>query len=138
MNERKITSSTESTRSLGKYYLVSGVPLFRFLNPADRSFVANRCRLDEYNAEELIYRAGEPCDFLYILVSGSVTLEHSATNGDFAEIRGNHHDVLRKGDYFGIVFRQVSSSSRLSVTRSSKGCMQARPAPGYVCAVSGR
>ncbi|MCB1320307.1 MAG: patatin-like phospholipase family protein [Leptospiraceae bacterium] len=103
MNERKITSSTESTRSLGKYYLVSGVPLFRFLNPADRSFVANRCRLDEYNSEELIYRAGEPCDFLYILVSGSVTLEHSAPNGDYAESRGNHHDVLRKGDYFGIV-----------------------------------
>ena len=101
----------EKTLSLDKFFLVSNQPLFQALSNKEKIFVANRSQVLEYNKADTIYRKGQKRSFLYIVISGRVSLFYPRKTPQKKEIAV---DVLRKGDYFGIISLLTGRSHSLS------------------------
>jgi len=91
----------EKIISLEKFFLVSNQPLFKSLSDKEKTFIANRCQLAEYNKNDLIYKEGQKKDFLYIIVNGRILLFHPAVKD--ASKEKSTVEILRKGDYCGII-----------------------------------
>ncbi|MCK4463676.1 MAG: patatin-like phospholipase family protein [Candidatus Omnitrophica bacterium] len=91
----------ETTKSLDKFFLVSNQPLFQALSDKEKGFVANRSQVLEYNKADTIYRKGQKKDFLYIVIGGRVSLFHPPPRTP--QKKEITVEVLRKGDYFGII-----------------------------------
>ena len=101
----------EKTLSLDKFLLVSNQPLFQALSNKEKTFIANRSQVLEYNKADTIYRKGQKKSFLYIVISGRVSLFHPKKTPQKKEITV---EVLRKGDYFGIISLLTGKSHSLS------------------------
>ncbi|NQT21899.1 MAG: patatin-like phospholipase family protein [Candidatus Omnitrophica bacterium] len=91
----------EKTKSLDKFFLVSSQPLFEGLSDKEKTFIANRSQLAEYNKNDVIYREGQRKDFLYIIISGRISLFHPESTDPSKEKLTV--EILRKGDYCGII-----------------------------------
>ena len=88
-------------RTLGKYYLLSSLPILHSLSDSDRSYIAEKASIRDLKRHELLYKQGEFGDSFYIIVNGSVELISSKKVGN--EEKQISRDVMRKGDFLGIV-----------------------------------
>ena len=88
-------------KTLGKYYLLSSLRILSNLSSADKSYIAERASLRELKRHENLYLQGEPGQFFYIIVNGSVELYKTEKNDSQTEERSV--GILRKGDFLGII-----------------------------------
>ena len=81
-----------------KRWLVRQISLFSNLTDAQLDFVGQRCRVVEFEKDELIYRQGDPPQSFFGLVSGRVRVlaGHPAGKHEVLE-------TLHRGDYFGMI-----------------------------------
>jgi len=96
-----VTSSREPeerSRTTQKRALLRQISLFSDVNESQLEFIAGRCRLAEYEKEEVIYRQGDPPDALYGLVSGRVRVFVQGPQNTEETL-----EVLHRGDYFGTI-----------------------------------
>lgn len=89
---------TERTGATNKRWLLRQVSLFANLSDAQLDFIVDLARLVEYEKDEYIYRAGDPPDALYGVVSGRIRISVEPAPGKWETL-----DVLHRGDYFGMV-----------------------------------
>ncbi|MBP7280103.1 MAG: patatin-like phospholipase family protein [Leptospiraceae bacterium] len=88
-------------RTLGKYYLLSSLPVLHTLSDSDRSYIAEKANIRDLKRHEILYKQGDPGEFFYIIVNGSVKLISTKKAGT-TETQTSW-DVMRKGDFLGIV-----------------------------------
>lgn len=112
----------DSSKSIGKYYLISHLPIFHKLTEKQKSNIANRTQLIEYNKNEIIYHRGEKRSFFYIIISGMVQT--------YLESEHESVGILRKGSYFGLV--SVLSHKPHSVTAKAITDLRLLRIPGNV------
>jgi len=60
---------------------LSGMPLFRELAPAQRALVAQRTRQLRVERGEVLFRRGDPCHGLHLIVHGQVKLSFVSSTG---------------------------------------------------------
>jgi predicted acylesterase/phospholipase RssA/CRP-like cAMP-binding protein len=86
------------SKSLGKYYLVEGIPIFHNLTESEIDFVADKIQILEFKKGELIYEEGKSDPYFFAITHGLIEVFklNSANKVEIVEI-------LRKGDYFGII-----------------------------------
>ncbi|MCG9874285.1 MAG: patatin-like phospholipase domain-containing protein [Leptospiraceae bacterium] len=84
--------------SLGKYYLVEGIPIFHNLSESEIDTVAEKIQILEYKKGELIYTEGNSDSYFFAITQGLIEVFRKNSN-DKIEIV----EILRKGDYFGII-----------------------------------
>ena len=103
----------EITKSIDKFFVVSNQPLFQNLSQKEKILIANRSQIVEHNKRDLIYNEGQKKDFLYVVITGRITLFHPEKHGK----KEAAVEILRKGDYFGIISlltgRPHSASARV-------------------------
>jgi len=91
----------EVTKSLDKFFVISSQPLFQGLTDKEKTLVANRSKIVEYDKNEFIYRQGDQRDFFSIVITGRIQLFNPSVgkkNETNIPI-----EVVRKGDYFGLI-----------------------------------
>lgn len=75
---------------------VTRVPIFRHLEPDERREIAAAIRPIRLRRRELLYRAGEPADALYIVNRGKIRIFRISENGKEQVLR-----ILQQGDFTG-------------------------------------
>ncbi|HNM01731.1 MAG TPA: patatin-like phospholipase family protein [Leptospiraceae bacterium] len=103
---------SKNVKSLGKFYLISDLPLFSSLSSSDKAFIADRAQISEYKRGDVIYEISAPKDFLYLIIQGTVELylpEESAKGQKETPVQ-----IMRKGDCLGIVSMLGSRPHSLS------------------------
>jgi len=90
----------EITKSLDKFLVISNQPLFQDLSVTERALIANRSQIVEYNKSDIIYHEGQVKDALYVVITGRVALIRAKRKHDK---RDTIIEILRKGDYFGVI-----------------------------------
>jgi len=61
--------------------ILEATPLFAALDEPDRESLAARCRMRSYSPGEMLFAEGDPCQGMYIVVSGRVRIFKTAGNG---------------------------------------------------------
>ncbi|MBF0217560.1 MAG: patatin-like phospholipase family protein [Candidatus Omnitrophica bacterium] len=84
-----------------KLSIIDQHPLFRDLSVFQKITVASKAHLMEYPKGEVIYKEGDPPDYFYSVVSGRVEIYHPWAKS--ASRRETRLEVVRKGDYFGMI-----------------------------------
>jgi len=90
--------SGQRSGATNKRWLLKQISLFANLTEEQLDFIVGRCRLVEFERDEFIYKAGDPPDALYGVVSGRIRV-YVEPSPDKRETL----DVLHRGDYFGMV-----------------------------------
>ncbi|WP_027107988.1 Crp/Fnr family transcriptional regulator [Lacticigenium naphthae] len=82
---------------------VQNVPIFNHLKEEQMAEVMNVAKQQQYKKGEIIFRAGESADSLYIVNRGKVKISRIAENGKEQLVR-----ILKRGDFTGelAIFRQ--------------------------------
>jgi CRP-like cAMP-binding protein len=88
-------------KTLGKYYLLSSLPILHSLSDSDKSYIAEKAILKDIKRHEFLYKQDSPCDYFYIILNGSIELQKTVKSGD--EEKQISVEVMRKGDFLGIV-----------------------------------
>jgi NTE family protein len=88
----------QKQKSLGKFYLVEGIPIFHNLTSAEIEKVAEKVQILELKKGDLVFEEGKGNPYFYAISTGIVEVFRSA-KGNSTEIL----EILRKGDYFGII-----------------------------------
>lgn len=86
----------ESTNKSANLLCVSMVPIFNHLEYADQKEIARTSGSKTYRKTELIYQAGDPSEYLYIVHKGKVKLYSLSESGKEQLIR-----ILEPGDFMG-------------------------------------
>jgi CRP/FNR family transcriptional regulator, cyclic AMP receptor protein len=71
------------------------IPLFKALSEQDRRRIAGDLVESHYSKDQYIFREGDPADYFYILIKGSVKCVKSSPNGKAVTLK-----VLMPGDLF--------------------------------------
>ncbi len=79
-----------------KKLCVSLVPIFNHLDHAEQVDVAKTSRSKTYNKKEIIFQAGDPSEYLYIVHRGKVKIYNLSESGKEQLIR-----ILNPGDFMG-------------------------------------
>ncbi|HMV43368.1 MAG TPA: patatin-like phospholipase family protein [Leptospiraceae bacterium] len=88
-------------KTLGKYYLLSSLPVLYSLSDEDKSYIAEKAILKDLKRNEYLYKQGSPFDYFYILVNGSIELvNHVRVDNEEKQVSV---EVMRKGDFLGVV-----------------------------------
>lgn len=61
--------------------MLSALPLFSDLSPAERQRIAQGCRLERVSRGDLCFRAGDACEAFHIVVSGQIKLYVASAAG---------------------------------------------------------
>jgi len=61
--------------------LLSALPLFSDLLPPERERIAQGCQLRRLAGSETLFRAGQPCEAFYVVVSGQIKLYVASSDG---------------------------------------------------------
>jgi NTE family protein len=85
-------------KSLGKYYLVEGIPLFQGLMPHELEKIVEIIQILELKKGDLIFEEGKGNPYFYAISNGMVEVFQTRQDGK-REIQ----EILRRGDYFGII-----------------------------------
>ena len=88
-------------KTLGKYYLLSSLPVLHSLSDSEKSYIAEKAVNKDIKRHEFLYQQGSPCDYFYIIVNGSIELQNTIKIGE--EEKQVSVEVMRKGDFLGIV-----------------------------------
>ena len=88
-------------KTLGKYYLLSSLPVLHSLSDSEKSYIAEKAVIKDIKRHEFLYQQGSPCDYFYIIVNGSIELQNTIKIGE--EEKQVSVEVMRKGDFLGIV-----------------------------------
>ncbi|MFH1791569.1 MAG: patatin-like phospholipase family protein [Candidatus Omnitrophota bacterium] len=89
----------EITKSLDKFLAVSNMPLFKDLPINEKIFVANRSQIVEYSRRDILYRKGDPRNYLFCVLTGRVALfEPGRTDKEKRVI-----ELVGKNEYFGLI-----------------------------------
>ena len=75
--------------------------MFDGLSDREKSFISNRAQAAERNKDDIIYNEGQKKSSLYIVISGRILLFHPSSKSPAKEEAAV--EILRKGDYFGII-----------------------------------
>ena len=67
--------------ALDKAETLRGIPLFASLSPAELNALAKRGVEKRYEAGDVLFREGEECAGLFVLVSGSVKIFKTSAGG---------------------------------------------------------
>lgn len=100
----------EVTKSLDKFFIISNQPLFKEYTNKEKAFISNRAKVVEYSKGDTIYSQGEKAKFLYVVMAGRVVLYQSQK----CQKKEKLVDMLKKGDYFGIVSILTQKSHTVS------------------------
>ena len=92
------SSSSERPSATNKRWLIRQISIFSDLPEAHLDFVADRCRVVEYEKDALVYAQGDPPDSFFGLVSGRARVFVSQ-----AASRSETLEILHRGDYFGMI-----------------------------------
>ncbi len=84
-----------------KYSLVDSLPVFSDLSLFQKILVASSCHVVEFEKGEHVYEEGDAPDHFFCVVSGRVEIYHPA--GKTRTGRKFMLEVIRKGDYFGLI-----------------------------------
>lgn len=87
---------TKSNQVNANHLCVSMVPIFNHLPNEDLLEIAKTSQSKTYQKKEIIFQAGEPSDYLYIIHKGKVRLYHLSESGKEQLIR-----ILNPGDFMG-------------------------------------
>lgn len=83
--------------------LLSNIPLFRFLEPAQLELIAQFAREESYEPGAVLFREKEAAEAFYILLSGSVELLFVVDVEYHPELRKElRFRVIHPGESFGI------------------------------------
>lgn len=88
----------QKQKSLGKFYLVEGIPIFHNLSSSEIEKVAEKVQILELKKGDLVFEEGKGNPNFYAISTGIVEVFRSK-KGNSTEIL----EILRKGDYFGII-----------------------------------
>lgn len=88
-------------KALGKYYLLSSLPILHSLSDSDRSYIAEKAVIKDLQRHDFLYKQGEQGEFFYIIVNGSIELISSKKVGNTE--KQTSWDVMRKGDFLGVI-----------------------------------
>ncbi|HLR63778.1 MAG TPA: Crp/Fnr family transcriptional regulator [Lentibacillus sp.] len=90
--------SNESLRNndKAKKLCVSLVPIFNHLDREEQVEIANTSRSQLYGKKDLIFRAGDPSEYLYIVHKGKVKIYNLSESGKEQLIR-----ILEPGEFMG-------------------------------------
>ncbi len=83
---------------VNKISLIKQIPLFSKLSWFDLHKVAIECEIVHYRLGEIIYRAGDPPDAFYCLISGRIRAFNYPDDSEHAV-----SEQLYRGQYFGII-----------------------------------
>lgn len=76
--------------------LLRGIPLFRNLPEAELLSIASECRVDKFDADEIIFYTGDPTERLWIVQRGQVKiLRHGEGGREFVP------EIIPPGESFG-------------------------------------
>ena len=96
-------------KALGKYYLLSSLPILHSLSDSDRSYIAEKAVIKDLQRHDFLYKQGEQGEFFYIIVNGSIELISSKKVGNTE--KQTSWDVMRKGDFLGVISSILFSSN---------------------------
>ncbi|WCL47889.1 patatin-like phospholipase family protein [Leptospira sp. GIMC2001] len=84
--------------SLGKFYLVEGIPIFRNLQPEEIESVAEKIQILDLKKGDFVFEEGKGNPYFYAIATGMVEVYKSKKDKSFEIL-----EILRKGDYFGLI-----------------------------------
>jgi signal transduction histidine kinase len=90
--------------------------LFEHLDDGQLAWLAERGEITSYEAGTTVYRAGEPADFLFVLLEGTLSMVMRAGGSEFEVNRTDH-----RGTYAGAFFAYLD----LPIARSYAGSLRA-------------
>jgi ferredoxin-NADP reductase/CRP-like cAMP-binding protein len=77
--------------------ILRSIPVLQDLDEQDLQALIGRARFITFNSEEVIYEEGEPCNSLWIILSGAVRLLSTAENDGHEIVTAS----MESGDFFG-------------------------------------
>ncbi len=83
--------------------LLGALPLFSALAAGERERMAQGCKLKQFERGAVVFRAGEPCEAFYVVVSGQIRLFVASPNGQekVIEIIGPGHSFAEAMVFLG-------------------------------------
>jgi predicted acylesterase/phospholipase RssA len=97
-------------KSLGKFYLVEGIPIFHNLSESEIDLIADKIQILEFKKGETIYEEGKGNPHFFAITHGLVEVFQTKPNQQIEIL-----EILRKGDYFGIISLLTNQNHSSSV-----------------------
>ena len=92
--------------------ILRSIPVLQDLDEHDLQALVKRARIKTFASEEVIYEEGEPCNSLWIILSGAVRLLTTAENDGHEIVTAS----VESGDFFGDEALQPGYEGRRTVT----------------------
>ena len=92
--------------------ILRSIPVLLDLNEQDLHALVKRARIKTFASEEVVFEEGEPCNSLWIILSGAVRLLTTAENDGHEIVTAS----LESGDFFGDEALQSGYEGRRTVT----------------------
>ena len=77
--------------------ILKKVPFFRMLGNESINFIVDRLKFGTFEEKQVLFKAGDPGDIMYIIISGKVEIRISNEDGGAEQVVA----TLGSGDYFG-------------------------------------
>jgi len=83
--------------------LLSALPLFSDLSLLERERIAQGCQLKRIASADMLFRAGQPCEAFYVVVSGQIKLYVASPTGQekVIELIGPSHSFAEAMGFMG-------------------------------------
>ena len=104
--------------------ILRSIPVLQDLDEQDLQALVKRARVINYNSEDVIYEEGEPCNSLWIIISGAVRLLTTAEKDGHEIVTAS----LESGDFFGDEALQPGYEGRRTATAIATETTTARTA----------
>eukprot|EP00922_Rhytidocystis_sp_ex-Travisia-forbesii_P010736 GHVS01015725.1.p1 GENE.GHVS01015725.1~~GHVS01015725.1.p1 ORF type:complete len:315 (+),score=44.72 GHVS01015725.1:161-1105(+) len=91
---------------------LKGVPLLKYMDPYERSKIADALKAKDFGANEVVMTQGEPGDIFYMMTGGTAVAVKDGTKVKDYE----------KGGYFGELALLTDNPRAATVTALEKGC----------------
>jgi ferredoxin-NADP reductase/CRP-like cAMP-binding protein len=92
--------------------ILRSIPVLQDLEEQDLQALVERARVIDYDSEDVIYEEGEPCNSLWIILSGAVRLLTTAETDGHEIVTAS----LESGDFFGDEALQPGYEGRRTAT----------------------
>ncbi|MDO5667022.1 MAG: Crp/Fnr family transcriptional regulator [Alcaligenaceae bacterium] len=118
MNDKTTSTTADADCEHIPSLCVSRVPIFRHLPHQELSVIADKATMRVYQRGELIHRAGDPSDKLFIVHKGKIKVYRLSESGKEQLVR-----ILNPGDFAGeTLFSSAAQDSYAEAIQTSEVC----------------